>query len=108
LLAVGRVNGEQTRRLPKQQKNRRTNYFSGHVQGVGFRYTARHAANGRQVSGFVRNLDDGRVELVMEGADGEMDGVLEGIQAELGHNISRTTCDTGPATGEFKGFGIRH
>ena len=88
--------------------HRRTYYFSGHVQGVGFRYTACHAAGGRQVTGYVRNLDDGRVELVMEGPDAEMDAVLEGIRTDLGHNISRTTCDTGPATGEFTGFGIRH
>ena len=87
---------------------RRTYYFSGHVQGVGFRYTARHAANGRQVTGYVRYLDDGRVELVIEGADAEMDAVFDQIRAELGHNISRTTCDTGPATGEFATFGIRH
>jgi acylphosphatase len=87
---------------------RRTYYFSGRVQGVGFRYTARHAANGRQVTGYVRNLDDGRVELVMEGADAEMDAVVDGIRAELGHNVSRTTVNSGPATGEFTGFGIRH
>jgi acylphosphatase len=60
------------------------------------------------VTGFVRNLADGRVELVMEGEDDEMDAVLEGIQAELGQNISRSTCDTAPATGEFKSFGVRH
>jgi acylphosphatase len=87
---------------------RRTYYFSGHVQGVGFRYTARHAASGRSVTGFVRNLDDGRVEMVLEGPDGEMDAVLEGIRGELGQNIKRMTCDAGPATGEFSGFGIRH
>jgi acylphosphatase len=87
---------------------RRTYYFTGHVQGVGFRYTARHAAAGHQVTGYVRNLDDGRVELVMEGSDGEMDAVLEGIRAELGKNITRTACDIGPATGEFRGFAIRH
>jgi acylphosphatase len=87
---------------------RRTYLFTGRVQGVGFRYTARHVATGRNVTGYVRNLDDGRVELVMEGDDAEMDAVLDGIDAELGHNISRTTCAKGPATGEFKGFGIRH
>jgi acylphosphatase len=87
---------------------RRTYHFSGHVQGVGFRYTARHAAAGHNVTGFVRNLADGRVELVMEGPTEEMDRVIEGIQAELGRNISRTTCDTASATGEFQGFGIRH
>src|SRR6478672_643265 len=96
------------RKLAGFTMNRRTYYFSGHVQGVGFRYTARHAANGRAVTGYVRNLEDGRVELVLEGPDAEMDAVLEGIRAELGHNISRTTCDTGPATEEFISFGIRH
>ena len=88
--------------------NRRTYHFTGNVQGVGFRYTAKHAAAGHQVTGYVRNLDDGRVELVMEGPHAELDAVFEAIQAELGRNISRTTCDTGPATGEFHAFGIRH
>lgn len=87
---------------------RRTYCFTGHVQGVGFRYTARHAAAGRKVTGYVRNLADGRVELVLEGPDDEMDGVIAEITAELGRNISRTTCDNGLATGEFKEFGIRH
>jgi acylphosphatase len=87
---------------------RRTYLFSGHVQGVGFRYTARYVAAGHQVTGYVRNLADGRVELVMEGPDTEMDAVLKRIDAELGGNISRTTCDTNAATGEFEGFEIRH
>lgn len=87
---------------------RRTYLFTGRVQGVGFRYTAQHFAALRRVSGYVRNLDDGRVELVMEGPNEEMDAVVEGIQAQLGRNISRTTRDPGPATGEFSGFGIRH
>jgi acylphosphatase len=87
---------------------RRTYYFSGYVQGVGFRYTARHAAAGHRVTGFVRNLDDGRVELVMEGPDAEMDAVIDRVNAELAQNINHTTCDTREATGEFKGFEIRH
>ena len=89
-------------------QQRRTYHFTGRVQGVGFRYTARHVAAGHQVTGYVRNLADGRVELVMEGPEPEMDAVLEGITAELGRNISRTTCDTGPATGEFPEFSVRH
>lgn len=87
---------------------RRSYLFSGHVQGVGFRYTARHFAAGRNVTGYVRNLPDGRVELVMEGPDAEMDAVVEAISGEMGRNISRTTCDTSPATGEFSGFTVRH
>jgi acylphosphatase len=88
--------------------NRRTYYFAGHVQGVGFRYTAKHEAMGHRVTGFVRNLDDGRVELVMEGPDDEMDAVVAGIRDQLGDNIRQSTCDAGPATGEFNGFGVRH
>ena len=87
---------------------RRTHLFSGHVQGVGFRYTAQHVAAGYEVTGYVRNLSDGRVELVMEGPDAEMDAVIEGIRGEMGRNISRMTSDSGPATGEFKSFEVRH
>jgi acylphosphatase len=87
---------------------RRTYYFTGHVQGVGFRYTAKHAAAGHRVSGYVRNLQDGRVELVMEGPDQEMDAVIETIHAQMGENIERSTCDVGVSTGEFSGFVIKH
>lgn len=87
---------------------RRTYHFTGHVQGVGFRYTARHMADGHRVTGYVRNLPDGRVELVMEGPEAEMDGVIEGISSELGRHIRQTTCDAGPATGEFADFSVRH
>jgi acylphosphatase len=87
---------------------RRTYYFTGYVQGVGFRFTAQNAAAGHRVTGFVRNLADGRVELVLEGEAAEMNGVLARINAELGENINDTTFETSPATGEFRGFDIRH
>ena len=87
---------------------RRTYRFTGRVQGVGFRYTARHIAAGRAVTGYVRNLSDGGVELVMEGSDAEMDAVAEALAAEMGRNISRTTCHNSAATGEFQGFAVRH
>ena len=48
-------------------------FYSGHVQGVGFRYTAKTVAAGYDVTGLVRNLPDGRVELVAEGAREELD-----------------------------------
>ena len=41
--------------------------YEGRVQGVGFRYTTKSVANGFEVTGTVRNLTDGRVELVAEG-----------------------------------------
>ena len=43
-------------------------FYSGRVQGVGFRYTAKTVAAGFEITGTVRNLPDGRVELVAEGA----------------------------------------
>lgn len=46
-------------------------WFSGHVQGVGFRYTTLQIAKGFEVTGCVKNLADGRVHLIAEGAKAE-------------------------------------
>ena len=54
-------------------------HYSGRVQGVGFRYTARTVATGFEITGTIRNLPDGSVELVAEGARGE----LEAFRAAL-------------------------
>jgi len=51
--------------------------FSGEVQGVGFRYHARNIAEELGVSGWVRNLDDGRVELVAEGKSESLDELIK-------------------------------
>ena len=48
------------------ENEQREIYYSGRVQGIGFRYTARSIAAGRRVTGFVRNLPDGRVHLIVE------------------------------------------
>jgi acylphosphatase len=87
---------------------RRTSYFSGNVQGVGFRYTARNIARDFDVKGFVRNLADRRVELVTEGEPGEVDRFLAQIGEEMGQFIKKRTDGDSPATGEFSDFGIRH
>lgn len=86
---------------------RRTYHFSGRVQGVGFRYTTMHLARGHPVTGYVRNLPDGRVELVMEGDGGAMDEVLEALKGHMHDNIRRTDLSESAATGEFRGFAIR-
>jgi acylphosphatase len=87
---------------------RRTYWFSGRVQGVGFRYTTQAIAKRHAVVGYVRNLRDGRVELVMEGEPAEMDQVVNRLKEQMEGHISRVTQDVAPATGEFKEFGIRH
>jgi len=53
---------------------------SGRVQGVGFRFFARRAAESAGVAGWARNLPDGRVETVVEGEDSAVERYLEKIR----------------------------
>jgi acylphosphatase len=87
---------------------RRLVHFSGWVQGVGFRYTAQHLARRYAVSGYVRNLADGRVELVVEGEPDELDRYLDELSSVMKRYIRETKVQRGPATGEFRGFEIRY
>lgn len=83
--------------------------YSGRVQGVGFRYNAREVACGYEVTGFVRNLADGRVELIAEGDELELQAFLQGIaDSQLSHYIRGTDAAWLSPTGEFRGFEIRH
>jgi len=86
---------------------RRHVYYSGMVQGVGFRYTVTRLARGRAVTGFVRNVADGRVELVADGPEAEVSGLLAGVAERMGGYIHGTEVLEEPATGEFDGFGVR-
>jgi acylphosphatase len=82
-------------------------FYSGNVQGVGFRYTAKTAATGFDVAGTVRNLPDGRVELIAEGAKDELEAFRQAIQdSGLGHFIQKEAVSWGDAQNEFRGFEI--
>jgi acylphosphatase len=76
------------------------------VQGVGFRYTARRIAERFDVTGFVKNLPDGRVYLVAEGMVDEVERFLSAVSAELGRYITATRQLGGAASDEFSGFEI--
>lgn len=67
--------------------------FSGHVQGVGFRYTTRRIAQDFAVKGFVKNLDDGRVQVVAEGTRGELTAFVRQIEHALRVHIDSKTVD---------------
>ena len=82
--------------------------YSGHVQGVGFRYTTHSIARAYQVTGFVRNAPDGRVELVAEGEPREVDAFLAEVRERFFNHIRDERRDNCPPTGEFGGFEIRH
>ena len=83
--------------------------YSGHVQGVGFRYTARGVAAGYEIAGVVRNLPDGRVELTAEGTREELEAFREAIRgAGLAGFIRDETVAWCEAQNEFRGFEIAH
>lgn len=86
---------------------RKTVLYRGHVQGVGFRYTAQSIARRYEVSGFVRNLPDGQVELVAEGEKHELAAFLDDVRERMVRHIRDERVDTQPASGEFAGFEIR-
>jgi len=79
------------------------------VQGVGFRYTAQHLARSHPaVKGYVRNLPDGRVEMVAEGGEKDLDALLESLKRHMEGKIQRVDVAKSKATGEFPDFSIRH
>ncbi len=83
-------------------------YISGYVQGVGFRWHAeRVARNIGGLTGFVRNLGDGRVEVVVEGDEASLHQFKKDLEeGTLGRNIDQVETNEEPYTGEFSGFSI--
>lgn len=82
-------------------------YFSGHVQGVGFRYQTRRIACEFEVAGYVRNLPDGRVELEAAGEADEVRAFIAAVADRLSMFIRRTDRRTIEPAGSFDGFVIR-
>ena len=82
-------------------------YYSGRVQGVGFRYTVKNVATGFDITGTVRNLPDGRVELAAEGAREELEAFRKAIQdSEVGGFVRHEAVDWGEPKNDFRGFEI--
>jgi acylphosphatase len=81
--------------------------YSGNVQGVGFRYTVKSVATGFEVTGTVRNLPDGRVELIAEGSKEELEAFRQGIRdSGMEHFIRNEDISWTGSTNEFRGFEI--
>jgi len=84
-------------------------HYSGTVQGVGFRYTAVHIARQfPRVSGTVRNLPDGRVELIAEGPEADLSDFLQRLERTMEGYIRSKRVTRAPATGEFRDFRITY
>ncbi len=81
-------------------------FFSGSVQGVGFRYTARHLAERYAVTGFVRNLSNGQVELLAEGEEQTLAAFLDGIAKKMAGYIRNQDVTWSGPLHEFEDFRI--
>ena len=85
-----------------------TVFFAGHVQGVGFRYSTLQVAKEFEVTGVVKNLPDGRVQLEVEGALAEVGAFLQAVEERM-HGFIRKTerAKGGKRTPQFTGFQIK-
>jgi acylphosphatase len=88
---------------------RRRVQYSGRVQGVGFRFTCQSLSRGYAVAGYVRNLPDGDVELVVEGESLELDRFFQVIQLEMSDYIRNVDiCTLSDDSEPLTGFSIRY
>ncbi len=81
-------------------------YYSGSVQGVGFRFTAERVAGSLGLTGWVRNLRDGRVEVVCEGPESALKAFLEKIDSVFKGYVRDSDIEWSDATSEFSNFDI--
>ena len=82
-------------------------FYSGRVQGVGFRYTAERLALGLRLTGWVKNLSDNRVELLCEGPKETIEELLRRIrESAVGRYIQKADCSWEKPTHEFQDFRV--
>jgi acylphosphatase len=84
-------------------------FYEGTVQGVGFRWTVRDIAKGFDVTGWVRNMVDGRVELQASGEEDEVRSFLDAIAKGELHGLIKKQIESKLAQPiATRGFEIRH
>jgi len=82
-------------------------FYFGHVQGVGFRYSVQDIAMNLGVTGWVKNLEDGRVEVVAEGKHKALEEFLDKIsKSYIGRYIKDTDVSREKSVGEFDSFKV--
>lgn len=94
--------------MGKSDSVRRERVFRGRVQGVGFRYSTTKIAEHYSVTGYVQNLPNGSVLLVVEGDQAEVESFLDDHASKMDpfiESIEETLVEV--ATGNFSSFGVR-
>src|SRR5215203_2115686 len=84
-----------------------TIFFSGHVQGVGFRYSVLQVAKEFEVSGYVSNLADGRVDLEVEGSAADVAAFVAAIEEKMHGYIRKTERSADKRPARYQGFAIK-
>lgn len=93
--------------MPEPERSCRRVIYRGQVQGVGFRHMAWVLSRGRPVAGYVRNLGDGSVELIVVAADDAFDAFHRSIQQAFAGYITDVAIAPFDAGDEFESFSIR-
>jgi acylphosphatase len=84
-------------------------FFSGHVQNVGFRFTTQIIAKKFPIAGFVKNLSDGRVEVIAEGEEHFLQDFIKEIrESQMEKYIREVNVSWSEAEGIFKDFRIAY
>jgi acylphosphatase len=82
--------------------------FDGFVQGVGFRYMAMNLARRYSVTGYVKNLSGGTVELYAEGPSEEVDDFIEAVRMEMNEYITHVEVQETNSSGEYTRFSVQY
>ena len=81
-------------------------FYSGMVQGVGFRYTTRRIAKSHGLQGWAKNLSDGRVEVLVHGTREAIEKMIKELDSHFGSYIREKNIDFTDPQGQFKDFQI--
>jgi acylphosphatase len=112
LLLVAVTAGATEKVVPKKKEDykgkpaARMVYYAGQVQGVGFRATAERIAKDYPVTGWVKNLADGRVQMVAEGPADAIDDFLKAIRVHWKDSIKKEQIDEQAVSGTYKDFKV--
>ena len=82
-------------------------FFSGHVQGVGFRYSALQVAKEFEVAGWVTNVADGRVQIEVEGRAEEVEAFIAAVAERMHGHVRKIERSGGSRPAQCSGFLIK-